>query len=321
MAGENFIIENGCLMKYNGNASKVMIPEGVTTIKTFAFRQDVRCPSKTKVIIFPDSLESIEKCAVSRYWNLESVNIPKSVRMIAEGAFTECSTIKEISVDPGNAFYHSKNNCLIDNESNTIILGCSKSIIPQSEEVTSIGAFAFLSCKYLFKIEIPSNIISINKKAFACSDLREIVIREGCCDIGESAFWNCQKLKRVSLPNSVNNIGEDAFAACENMTISAPSGSYAEKYAVENAIPFVSQETIENDRLALQNNAAFPLPIESLNLSAKTTNNLIRYGIRTVANLVDLKELEIREVRGIGNASFEEIKNKFNELNLFFSKW
>ena len=321
MASKNFVIENGSLIKYNGNISKIIIPEGVTTIKTFALRHDIGYPSKTKAIVFPNNLESIEKCAISRYWNLESVSIPKNVRMIAEGAFAECSTIKEISVEQDNAFYHSKNNCLIDNESKKIILGCSKSIIPQSEEATSIGDFAFLSCKHLFKIEIPANIISINKKAFAYSDLKEIVIREGCCNIGESAFLNCQKLKRVSLPSSVTNIGEDAFAKCENMTISAPSGSYAEKYAKENNIPFVSKEIVENDMRVLKNSSAFSLPIESLNLSAKTTNNLIRNNICTVEMLVNLKESEVKKVRGIGISSLEEIKNKFNELNLFFSKW
>ena len=42
----------------------------------------------------------------------------------------------------------------------------------------------------------------------------------------------------VRLPKGLTSIGENAFRDCENLTIHAPKGSYAETYAQENGIPF-----------------------------------------------------------------------------------
>ena len=46
----------------------------------------------------------------------------------------------------------------------------------------------------------------------------------------------------VVIPESVTVIGEKAFSFCaNNLTIHAPAGSYAEQYAKEHNIPFVSE--------------------------------------------------------------------------------
>ncbi len=42
----------------------------------------------------------------------------------------------------------------------------------------------------------------------------------------------------VQIPDGVTEIGDDAFRECENLTVYAPSGSYAEQYAKENNIKF-----------------------------------------------------------------------------------
>lgn len=42
----------------------------------------------------------------------------------------------------------------------------------------------------------------------------------------------------VTIPAGVTVIGYKAFADCPNLTLHAPSGSYAEQYAKENNIRF-----------------------------------------------------------------------------------
>lgn len=42
----------------------------------------------------------------------------------------------------------------------------------------------------------------------------------------------------VTIPEGVTEIGLQAFGDCENLTIHAPAGSMAEKYAKKNKIPF-----------------------------------------------------------------------------------
>ena len=119
---------------------------------------------------------------------ITSVSIPKSVTVIKGNPFEECNMSK-IIVDPENSAYDSRGNCnaIIEKSSNTLIIGCKSTVIPQS--VTSIGASAFIGSS-IASIAIPNSITSI----------------------GTWAFMNCTKLTSVTLPKSVTTIGEYAFA-------------------------------------------------------------------------------------------------------------
>ena len=80
---DEFIIEDGVLVKYNGDGGDVIIPEGVTSIRHLAFRG---CNSLRSVII-PDGVTSIGIKAFEECSNLISINIPKSVTYIGVDAF------------------------------------------------------------------------------------------------------------------------------------------------------------------------------------------------------------------------------------------
>lgn len=66
-------------------------------------------------------------------------------------------------------------------------------------------------------------------------------IPEGILAIEDFSFAVLQQLKMVAIPASVTKIGRWAFDKCPNLTIHAPAGSYAETYAKENDIPFVTE--------------------------------------------------------------------------------
>ena len=64
----------------------------------------------------------------------------------------------------------------------------------------------------------------------------------------------------MTIPGSVTSIGRDSFTFCDDLTIFAPAGSYAEKYAKEDlqavcsAYPsFTCIETMQTARLILRN--------------------------------------------------------------------
>lgn len=57
-------------------------------------------------------------------------------------------------------------------------------------------------------------------------------------------------------------------------------------------------------------------PIEDLNLTARTTNALVNNGIRTVHDLINLTEQDLRELKGFGSKALDEVKDKIAELNL-----
>ena len=86
--------------------------------------------------------------------------------------------------------------------------------------VTSISFDAFCRCKSLTSINIPNKVTSIL----------------------HDTFLGCTSLTSINIPRSVTRIDHKAFDGCDKLVIKGYAGSYAEKYAKENGIPF---ETIE----------------------------------------------------------------------------
>lgn len=58
------------------------------------------------------------------------------------------------------------------------------------------------------------------------------------------------------------------------------------------------------------------MPIEDLNLSARTANALINNDIHTIRDLFALNEAELRELKGFGSKALDEVKEKLAELEL-----
>lgn len=89
-------------------------------------------------------------------------------------------------------------------------------------------------------VTLPNNIKKIGMAAFMLNyRIRSVTVNNGAERIEDTAFMSCKRLKKVILPQSISYIGDSAFNDCsEELTIYAPEGSYAEKYAKEHNIRF-----------------------------------------------------------------------------------
>jgi len=74
-------------------------------------------------------------------------------------------------------------------------------------------------------------------------------------------------------------------------------------------------EAVEIEKQDRANNSVLDLPVEELNLSARTLNALTNGGIATIGNLVDIYNSgDLENFKGFGKTAFEEVSIRIAEL-------
>lgn len=214
----DFVIENGVLKEYIGNATVVTIPEGVTSIGNCVFTSY----EDLVEIIIPEGVTSIGDSVFDGCKNLRKITLPQSLSSIGNfnfgsGVFGECDNLEEINFSKNNlcgylsaySFYNYKK---------------LKSIIKKDE----MSILDSILLKYHGSekiITIPNGITTIVSEAFYGSDICEITIPEGVTSIMHSAFAECNSLRKITFPKSIIYIDEYAFRKCDSLReIIVPDG-------------------------------------------------------------------------------------------------
>ena len=65
-----------------------------------------------------------------------------------------------------------------------------------------------------------------------------------------------------------------------------------------------------------EDDSGLSLPIEELDLSARTANALLNNDIKTIRDLVTLSETDLKDLKGFGQKALDEVKEKLTELNI-----
>lgn len=163
---------------------------------------------KSTTVVFPDTIEGLPVTQIGTTGlgfgvfphtrNKDTKNIPynvtvpKSVKVIGDGAF---SGVKgKINIDLSN--------------------------------ITTIYSNAFSYSDLSGTIKISKNL-EFKPKAFANTKITAVVIEEGVTSLNaDELFWECSELKSVTLPASLTHINNNVFSLCSALTeVIIPEGT------------------------------------------------------------------------------------------------
>lgn len=214
--------------------TSIDLPDSITTIGEYAFSN---CAALSSITI-PDKVTTIGDYAFYGCAAITSITIPKSVTSIGTTALFN-RALTSIEVQSGNSVYHSEGNCLIETATQTLLVGCSTSVIPNDvkiigsgafdfcsftainipDSVTTIGDLAFINCFALTSIIIPNSVTSIGKGTFdGCIALASVKMSNVLQSIPINTFSNCSALTSIVIPDSVTIIDNWAFVECSALT-------------------------------------------------------------------------------------------------------
>ena len=164
-------------------------------------------------IVIPNAVVEIEGNAFRLCKCLKNIKIPASVEKIGINPFAFCPSLSSIIVSKDNMHFDSRNDCnaIIETQSNTLLVSCVNTIIPNTVEEIGEGAF---EGNKMESIIIPSSVRRIGENAFRGSWIKTVMMEESVSQIKSCAFIDCGMLEKVILSGKLERIESQAFELC-----------------------------------------------------------------------------------------------------------
>ena len=239
-ANNDYLVEDGVLIAYQGEDENLVIPDGITAIAGSVFLNNTSIQS----VVLPDSLKEIGDLAFKGAANLTSISFPSQLESIGSQAFMNCSSLAEVILPDSISSIGAEcfRNCSMLTKA---VIGSSLDCIPErcfmetsslnhleftSPDVSVIDQYAFYKSG-IKQIELPEKLKRIENYAFAeCNALEgELLLPQELEHIGQYAFYKDTSLTgNLLIPESVITIGASAFENCKRMTGNLQLGSNVE---------------------------------------------------------------------------------------------
>ena len=213
--------------------TSVIVPNGVEVIGEQAFDMTYNLKSVT----LPNTLKIIMTDAFNSS-GIESIVIPDSVEEIKNSAFYFCG-LKRIHIGKGLKTIAGGYNTICEGAPiEYVTVDPANTVYDSRNNCNAIieTATNTLICGSSNTV-IPISVTKVGDDAFEGRvGLTDMTIPNGVSSIGSYAFNNCHNLQNIIMPNSVTTIGAQAFASCTSLTnFTIPDSiTHIDKYAFKN---------------------------------------------------------------------------------------
>lgn len=198
----------GCKVLFQGSFT---LPAQIRELGSGAF---YGCESLTKFTFPPATkITKIPYLLFTDCINLKSIEYSTPFTSIGEWAFQNCTNL-----NTGSTF--KLPNGLVTLGKSAFEGSGVKEVNATNTKLTEIPESAFMNCKNLVDISLPSTLTTIGTWAFSgCTNLsggssKIIIIPNGVTKIGTYAFYKCPSLPEVTIQENVETIGNYAFSGC-----------------------------------------------------------------------------------------------------------
>ena len=241
---EDFILDGEKIVKCISNKTKLTVPSSyyleneLIQITKLGYASFIEC-SNLEEVTLEEGIKVIDEAAF-QWLNIKKVNLPNSIEIISNYAFTNCSSLTNINI-PSNIisvepsafensknieYYTSDNGKYLGNEENNYLVLVN--LIDETvtnfeikEETKFFLSFAFYYCNYLEYTEYENGLYLGSKtnpyKAYIkCKDssLTTYLVHEDTEYLMDAAFYNNTNIENVTLNNKIKYIGNYAFRGC-----------------------------------------------------------------------------------------------------------
>lgn len=206
------------ITKYTGTATDLEFPaelDGytITEIKLSSFFSFYKFVN----VVLPEGVTTISSYAFANCTSLMSITLPCTLTSVEASAFSGCSSLEAVfycgSEEQWNSIEFANGNDCLKNAA--IAYNGSKHMFEY--EVLDDGTAKITGVKYSpINLEIPSEVdgyivTAIGDSAFFESSAKKVVLPETVTSIGTCSFLEMSNLTEIIVPDSVTSIGDRAF--------------------------------------------------------------------------------------------------------------
>ena len=166
---------------YNQNITSIVVENGVTGIGKNAF---LHCINATEILI-PESVISIRFQAFYECNSIVTMTLPSALEELGDRVFNGCISLNDFYISDSNVNYSTDNGILYSKDRSSLIC------YPAGRDGLC---------------EISTNVRSVDRSAFTCCKISELIISENVETFGFNPIWACNNIISITVPDNVTSI-------------------------------------------------------------------------------------------------------------------